>query len=198
MVAKNHISEKVVEQAAEFEGLVRKLATDNAGNIAREKEIEAQLETVRSKLTSYKAELADLISRFEPMIGAFAGESNVGRIIKSCSVKTRSATKSKRSKSSGSRVSIPSAEKVKAFWKLVEDNFAQESSVLLKKEFIPEFKKLVQETHQKSVDIQSIGYFKPIGLIAGKHYSATKGPDGGTSLDLNEIRKDQQLSRDSE
>jgi DNA repair exonuclease SbcCD ATPase subunit len=198
MVAKSHISEKVVEQAAEFEGLVRKLAADNAGNIAREKEIEAQLAKVRSKLTSYKAELAELISRFEPVIGAFAGESNVGRIIGSVSISTRNATKNARSKVSGSRVSVATADKVKAFWKLVEETFSKESSVLLKKEFIPAFKKLVQDTHQKSVDVQAIGYFKPIGLIAGKHYSATKGPDGGTTLDLTEIRKDRKLSRPSE
>jgi hypothetical protein len=198
MVAKSHISEKVVEQAAEFEGLVRKLAADNAGNIAREKEIETQLAKVRSKLTSYKAELADLISRFEPVIGAFAGESNVGRIIGSVSISSRNATKTARSKASGSRVSVATADKVKAFWKLVEETFSRESSVLLKKEFIPAFKKLVQDTHQKSVDVQAIGYFKPIGLIAGKHYSATKGPDGGTTLDLTEIRKDRKLSRPSE
>jgi DNA repair exonuclease SbcCD ATPase subunit len=198
MVAKSHISEKVVEQAAEFEGLVRKLAAENAGNIAREKEIEAQLAKVRSKLSSYKAELADLISRFEPVIGAFAGESNVGRIIGSVSIKSRNATKGVRAKLSGSRVSVPTADKVKAFWKLVEGTFSKESSVLLKRDFIPAFKKLVQDTHQKSVDVQAIGYFKPIGLIAGKHYSATKGPDGGTSLDLTEIRKDRKLSRPSE
>jgi hypothetical protein len=87
---------------------------------------------------------------------------------------------------------------VKAFWKLVEETFSKESSVLLKKHFIPAFQKLVQDTHQKSVDVQAIGYFKPIGLIAGKHYSATKGPDGGTSLDLTEIRKDRNLSRPTE
>lgn len=197
MVAKSHISEKVVEQAAEFEGLVRKLAADNAGNIAREKEIEAQLAKVRSKLTSYKAELAELISRFEPVIGAFAGESNVGRIIGSVSISTRNAPTNARSKVSGSRVSVATADKVKAFWKLVEETFSKESSVLLKKEFIPAFKKLVQDTHQKSVDVQAIGYFKPIGLIAGKHYTATKGPDGGTTLDLTGIRKDSKLSRPS-
>ena len=197
MGTKNPINEKVVEQAAEFEVLVRKLAADNAGNIAKEKDIETQLTKVRSKLTSYKAELAELISRFEPVIGAFAGESNVSRIIGSVSINGRNAVKSARSKLPGSRVSVPTADKVKAFWKLVEETFSKESSVLLKKDFIPAFKKLVQDTHQKSVDVQAIGYFKPIGLIAGKHYNATKGPDGGTSLDLDEIRKDRKLSRPS-
>jgi len=198
VVSKNPISEAVVHQAAEFEGLVRKLATDNAGNIAREKEIEGQLAKVRLRLTTYKAELADLINRYEPLIGAFAGESNVGRIIGSCSQNSRTSPKSERSKSIGSRVSIPTADKVKAFWKLIEETFSHETTVLLKKDFIPAFKKLVQDTQQKIVDVQAIGYFKPIGLIAGKHYTATKGPDGGTSLDLNEIRKDRKLTRPSD